>query len=71
MNNKAKIDDFFDDLGNRLKAEEGADVELVDILKTHVLRTSPDSDAVARAKNEIVKLAEERARAEQSGASSG
>ena len=52
---------FLADLGNSLSAKEGVDVCLTDILKTHLLKTDPAEDAVARAKAAIVKLAGERA----------
>ena len=61
-NMEETMDDFFDALGEHLKEREGADTELADILKTHVLKASPAPDAVEQAKEAIVNLAYERAK---------
>jgi hypothetical protein len=52
---------FLDALGNSLKAKEGVDVALTDILQTHILKATPAQNAVAQAKDAILKLAGERA----------
>src|SRR4051812_27404051 len=51
---------FFDALGESLKGKEGADTSLADILKTHILKVAPAQNAVAQAKDAILKLAGER-----------
>lgn len=66
-NRENTIGDFFETLGKRLRVEENADIELVDILRAHVLKASPNSNAVAQAKNAIMKLAEDRANLQQTG----
>ena len=52
---------FLNALGDRLKKKEGADIGLIGILKAHVLKAAPAQNAVAQAKDAIVKLASERA----------
>ncbi len=48
-------------LGKELREKENVDVGLADILARHLLAAAPAVDAVARAKDEILKLAAERA----------
>lgn len=52
--------EFLRTLGESLRQKEGVDVGLVDILKTHILKTAPAQNAVAQAKDAILKLAGER-----------
>ncbi len=52
---------FLNALGNSLKEKEGVDVGLADILKTHILKVAPAQNAVAGAKDAVLKLASERA----------
>jgi hypothetical protein len=52
---------FLTALGKHLSEKDGVDVDLVDILRTHLLKVSPTQDAVAQAKAAIIKLAGERA----------
>ena len=53
---------FFVDLGERLIASEGADAELANILISHLLKATIAQNAVAQAKDAILKLAVERAK---------
>ena len=52
---------FLDALGDNLKSDEGGDVALAEILETHILKVAPSQNAVAQAKDAILKLAGERA----------
>lgn len=52
---------FLKALGENLKENEGADVALADILKTHILKAVSAQNAVTQAKAAILKLASERA----------
>lgn len=52
---------FLTTLGESLKQREGVDVVLADILRTHILKAAPAQNAVAQAKDAILKLAGERA----------
>lgn len=54
-------DAFLKALGESLKGKEGVDAGLADILKTHILKAAPAQNAVAQAKEAILKLAGERA----------
>jgi len=54
-------DEFLSTLGASLKGKEGVDAGLADILKTHILKVAPAQNAVAQAKDTILKLAHERA----------
>jgi hypothetical protein len=54
-------EEFFKALGDHLTGIEGTDVELADILKVHILKAAPAQNAIAQAKDAIVKLAGERA----------
>ncbi len=53
--------DFLVNLGNALREREGVDLGLADILAKHLLTATPAVDAVAKAKDAIVKLAAARA----------
>jgi hypothetical protein len=53
-------DAFLKALGESMKGKEGVDVGLADILKTHILKVAPAQNAVAQAKDAILKLAGER-----------
>ncbi|MHB0790639.1 hypothetical protein [Bradyrhizobium sp. 5.13L] len=52
---------FLTTLGESLTQREGVDADLADILKTHILKAVPAQNAVAQAKDAILKLAAERA----------
>jgi hypothetical protein len=54
-------EEFLDALGNGLTRQTGTDVDLTAILKTHILTISPAQNAVAQAKDAILKLASKRA----------
>jgi hypothetical protein len=54
-------DAFLKGLGESLKGKEGVDAGLADILKTHILKVAPAQNAVAQAKDAVLKLAGERA----------
>jgi hypothetical protein len=54
-------DAFLEALAETLKGKEGADAGLADILKAHILKASPGQNAVAQAKDAILRLADERA----------
>lgn len=52
---------FLTTLGESLTQREGVDADLADILKTHILKAVPAQNAVAQAKDAILKLAGQRA----------
>lgn len=52
---------FLARLGEGLTQREGVDAGLADILKTHILKAQPAQNAVAQAKDAVLKLAGERA----------
>jgi hypothetical protein len=54
-------DAFLKVLGESLKEKEGVDAGMAEILKTHILKVVPAQNAVAQAKDAILKLAGERA----------
>lgn len=54
-------EEFLNALGDHLKGKEGTDVGLTDILNAHILKAAPAQNAVAQAKDAIMKLAGERA----------
>jgi hypothetical protein len=54
-------DKFLIALGEILKGQEGVDVGMADILRTHILKAAPAQNAVTQAKEAILKLASERA----------
>lgn len=54
-------DVFLKALGESLKAKEGVDVGMADILRAHILKAAPAQNAVAQAKDAILELASERA----------
>ncbi|TSD86004.1 hypothetical protein FFK22_024605 [Mycobacterium sp. KBS0706] len=64
-------DAFLKTLGENLKAKEGADVGMADILKTHILKAAPAQNAVTVAKDAILKLASERANPSQPEVANG
>ena len=53
--------DFLANLGKHLSETENIDNGLVDILARHLLTATPAPDAVAKAKDDILKLAIARA----------
>lgn len=53
--------DFLVSLGKSLRERENIDIGLADILVKHLLTATPAVDAVAKAKDAIVKLAVARA----------
>jgi hypothetical protein len=55
------IELFLTALGRDLQNQDEADPDLIDIVKDHILKTSPNDDAVSRAKTAIVELAQRRA----------
>jgi hypothetical protein len=61
VKSEATPEEFFNALEDHLKGKEGTDVGLTDILKAHILKAAPAQNAVAQAKDAIVKLAGERA----------
>jgi hypothetical protein len=54
--------DFLMSLGKALREQENTDADLADILAKHLLTATPAIDAVAKAKESIVKLAVLRAK---------
>lgn len=52
---------FLTTLGESLKQRESLDTGLAEILKAHILKAAPAQNAVAQAKDAILKLAAERA----------
>lgn len=65
MQNEKKVEEtpeaFLDALGASLNNDEGGDANLTEILKAHILKTTPAQNAVVQAKDAILKLAGERA----------
>ncbi|MEQ8349162.1 MAG: hypothetical protein RIB84_04995 [Sneathiellaceae bacterium] len=55
------IAEFLKNLGKVLREKENMDSDLADILAKHLLTATPAVDAVAKAKEAIVKLAVARA----------
>ncbi len=53
--------DFLVNLGKALREKKNVDTGLADILAKHLLTATPADDAVAKAKDAIVKLAVARA----------
>jgi ethanolamine utilization microcompartment shell protein EutS len=53
--------EFLANLGKSLCEKEGVDIGLADILAKHLLTIAPTVDAVAKAKDAILKLASDRA----------
>jgi hypothetical protein len=53
--------EFLANLGNALCGKENVDVGLADILAKHLLTAAPTVDALAKAKDAILRLAGERA----------
>ena len=54
-------DAFLRAMGDNLKVSEGVDTDLVSILTMHILKANPAQNAIAQAKEAIVRLADERA----------
>ena len=54
-------DAFLQAVGKSLKEKDDVDTDLAAILTRHILTVAPASNAVAQAKDAIVKLAGERA----------
>jgi hypothetical protein len=52
---------FLKALADGLKEKEDIDTDLADILRIHILKVAPAQNAVAQAKEAILKLAGERA----------
>jgi hypothetical protein len=52
---------FLVNLSNALREKENVDVGLANILAKHLLIATPAADAVAKAKDAVLKLAAERA----------
>lgn len=52
MDGEAELDDspagFLTSLGEQLSEKDGVDVDLAEILRTHLLKVSPTQDAVAK-----------------------
>lgn len=63
--------EFLDALGASLKQKDGVDVGLAEILMAYILKAAPTQNAVAQAKDVILKLAGERAAAPKSEAVNG
>jgi len=53
--------DFLMNLGKALRERENIDTGLADILAKHLLTATPAVDALAKAKDAVLKLAVERA----------
>ena len=51
---------FLNALGQSLKTAEGVDAGVANILEAHILKAAPAQNAVAQAKDAILKLAAER-----------
>lgn len=64
-------DGFLKALGESLTGKEGVDVGMADILKNHILKAAPAQNAVAQAKEAILKLAAERANPSQPEVANG
>lgn len=64
-------DGFLKALGESLTGKEGVDAGMADILKTHILKAAPAQNAVAQAKEAILKLAAERANPSQPEVANG
>jgi hypothetical protein len=62
---------FLELLGESLKGKQGVDIGLAEILKSHILKVAPSQNAVAVAKDAIVKLAAERATTPKSEVADG
>ncbi|WP_421694418.1 hypothetical protein [Aestuariivirga sp.] len=64
-------DQFLKALGKSLKGTEGVDASMADILEAHILKAAPAQNAVAQAKDAILKLAAERANPPKPGVDNG
>jgi len=54
-------DEFLANLGKALRDKNDFDIDLADILATHLLTVAPTGDAVSKARAAILKLAGNRA----------
>lgn len=63
--------DFLVNLSNALREKANVDVGLANILAKHLLIAAPAADAVAKAKDAVLKLAAERANSLKPEASDG
>jgi hypothetical protein len=63
--------EFLANLGNALCGKEDVDVGLADILAKYLLTASPAVDALTKAKDAILKLANERATTPKPGVANG
>jgi hypothetical protein len=59
--NNESPDEFLTRLGKELVTQEGVDIDLASILAAHLLTGAPAADAIANAKADILKLADDRA----------
>jgi hypothetical protein len=64
-------DAFLKALAESLKGQEGVDAGMADILEVHILKAAPAQNAVAQAKDAILKLAAERANPPKSEVDNG
>ena len=55
------LDTFLEAVGTRLVEMTGSDADLVSILKTHILKKTPEQNAVPLAVEAIITLADKRA----------
>lgn len=62
---------FLKALGDSLKEKEGVDADLADILRMHILKAVSVQNAVAQAKDAILKLACARANTPKSAVADG
>ncbi len=62
---------FLKALADSLKEKEGADTDLADILRIHILKVAPAQTAVAEARDAILKLASKRANSPKSEGADG
>jgi hypothetical protein len=62
---------FLKALAAGLQEKEGIDTDLADILRIHILKSAPAQNAVAQAKEAILKLADKRANAPKPEVSDG
>ena len=62
---------FFEAVGTRLVEMKDSDADLVNILKAHILKETPEHNAVNQAKDAIIKLARSRANSKKMEADNG
>ena len=63
--------EFFSAMAKKLQSVKGIDIELSEILITHLLKDNPDSSATDNALNATVKLARSRATSKGKDAADG